>query len=275
MNDDMNNGFNRESTNNEATNTVKSEVVQSSVEKKKLPIIPIIIVGVLIIGAIIFIVSSNKNSNMEGTNNSSNNSSNNNNNNNSNNNGSTSSSKKPVVITDWKKLEFSIGGVKKQLPLTEEELLDGLAEGWELSENRSYAADNVQSARLSYNGTDKSIDDYVLLVYINKLTQKIVMVGFTFDEREDKSTVEVNGISGSSTEKDVKDILGTPGSGSHGKYFNDYSQESPSWLYYYYVNGTDNTDGYVSFYGDNDDKGLVEMITIMDTRNWPKEENDY
>ena len=261
MNDDMNNGFNRESTNNEATNTVKSEVVQSSVEKKKLPILPIIIVGVLIIGAIFFVVLSNNKSGKEETNNGSNSSDNSSNSNNS----SSSIEKKNNVSTDWKEFEFSINGVKFQLPLTVDELLQALPEGWEVGNYEYGGNTNIDVTRLDYNGSDKSVDPYMILLYRNEVTEKIFHISVMFDDSDDKSTFEINGINGISKEKDVKDILGIPAPDSIGKYVDRYSEKN--WHYTYYINGTDTNEGWLALYGDNN---YLKMITLVDTLDSPE-----
>ena len=243
------------------TNQPKSNTKQP--QKKKSPIIIIIIIGlIIIIGIIVYLkFFNNKELNNKTTNNTNETTNKNNN-------------SKTVIKTDWRKFEFSIDGVKKQLPLTIEELMDDLPEGWEYYKQSK--SSKYISYKLSYYGSDKSIDSFILF-WVNQETNLIYWISPAVDYcKEGKRTgFEINGIKEGATEKETLKLLGTPGKNSFGKLHN-YREELPkdTWSYFYYINNENESDGYLNItdINKNDNSDKATQISLFDSKNAPKNE---
>lgn len=181
-------------------------------------------------------------------------------------NGSEKDSNKIAVKTNWKEMEFSINGAKKQLPLTEEELMEGLND-WKIFEQSGSNGYLVYS--MAYYGPDKTImKTHNLILNKNKATNKFFTISSMLMDSDENTTFEVNGINETSTEKDVYDLLGAPASNSIGEYAERKSDKG--WTYYYYVNGKNTEDGYLSLSGEIGADGHTKSIMLVDTKDWPK-----
>ena len=112
---------------------------------------------------------------------------------------------KEMVKTDWKKLEFSIDGVKKQLPLTIDDLMKDLPDGWEYyrqSGNKKY-----ETYKLTYYGSDKTLDSFILF-WKNQETNMVYWISPAVDYVADgkRTGFETSGIKEGVTEKDLKKL---------------------------------------------------------------------
>lgn len=214
---------------------------------KKIAIIASIatIAVVLIIGAVFLLISLNKDSSNERSDTNSSQGAKND----EKSDGDNSDGNKISVKTDWKKLEFSINGIKKQLPLTEEELMEGL-DGWEL--NKGTTGVDVTEYRLKYFGDDTSINLILISLYKSQKTDQFNWVGMMLLDPKYNTTFEVNGINEKSTKNDIEKHLGKP--------TKSYEQAgSGDWRYNYYINGEDDKDGALEIGG----KGSGEVSTII------------
>ncbi len=229
-------------------------------KKKKNPIIIIIIIGLIIIAGVIVFLKFFNNKEL-----------NNNTTNNTNETATKNNNSKNVVKTDWRKFEFSIDGVKKQLPLTLEELMDGLPEGWEYYKESKHS--KYISYKLSYYGSDKSLDSFILF-WVNQETNLIYWISPAVDYcKEGKRTgFEINGIKEGATEKETLKLLGTPGKNSFGKLHN-YREDLPkdTWSYFYYINNENINDGYLNITDltKNDNRDKVTQILLYDKKHEP------
>ena len=229
------------------TNTETPSTPPKATGGKKIAIIASIatIAIVLIIGAVFLLISLNKDSSNKGSDTNSSRGAKND----EKSEGNTSDDNKISVKTDWKKLEFSINGIKKQLPLTEEELMEGL-DGWEL--NKGTTGVDVTEYKLKYSGNDTSINLIHIGLYKSQKTDQFNWVGMMLLDPKYNTTFEINGINEKSTKKDVEKLLGKP--------TKSYEQAgSGDWRYNYYINGEDDKDGALEIGG----KGSGEVSTII------------
>ena len=178
--------------------------------------------------------------------------------------------KKTAVQTSWEKLEFSIDGVKKQLPITEEDLMEGL-DGWKLVKDRETSG-GFTIYKIRYEEKDREIHTKKFELWLNDSTKQFFYLTHEFNGPNDNSMFEVNGIDETSLEKDVHDKLGKPTSGV-GKYADN--PNANKWIYRYMVNGKiDEEDGLFFVRGKNSDDGYVDTIILSYTKGYPDGENN-
>lgn len=252
------------------TNTETPSTPPKATGRKKIAIIASIatIAVVLIIGAVFLLISLNKDSDSEKTN--------------ANKDSSqeekpdetpddnSQNKKKTAVQTSWEKLEFSIDGVKKQLPITEEDLMEGL-DGWGLVKDRETSG-GFTVYKIRYEKKDREIHTKRFELWLNDSTKQFFYLTHEFNGPNDNSMFEVNGIDETSLEKDVHDKLGKPTSGV-GKYADN--PNANKWIYRYMVNGKiDEEDGLFFVRGKNSDNGYVDTIILSYTKGYPDEENN-
>ena len=250
------------------TNTETPSTPPKATGGKKIAIIASIatIAVVLIIGVVFLLISLNKDSDSEKTN--------------ANKDSSqeekpdetpddnSQNKKKTAVQTSWEKLEFSIDGVKKQLPITEEDLMEGL-DGWGLVKDRETSG-GFTIYNIRYEKKDREIHTKRFELWLNDSTKQFFYLTHEFNGPNDNSMFEVNGIDETSLEKDVHDILGKPTSGV-GKYADN--PNANKWIYRYMVNGKiDEEDGLFFVRGENSDNGYVDTIILSYTKGYPDEE---
>lgn len=230
------------------TNTETPSTPPKATGGKKITIIASIatIAIVLIIGAVFLLISLNKDSSNKGSDTNSSRGAKND----EKSEGNTSDDNKISVKTDWKKLEFSINGIKKQLPLTEEELMEGL-DGWELTKGTTGV--DVTEYILKYSGNDTSINLIHIGLYKSQKTDKFNWVGMMLLDPKYNTTFETNGINEKSTQKDVEKLLGKPTESYEKAGLDD-------WGYNYYINGKDDKDGSLEIGGE--DSGEVSTIIL-------------
>jgi hypothetical protein len=252
------------------TNTETPSTPPKATGGKKIAIIASIatIAVVLIIGVVFLLISLNKDSDSEKTN--------------ANKDSSqeekpdetpddnSQNKKKTAVQTSWEKLEFSIDGVKKQLPITEEDLMEGL-DGWGLVKDRETSG-GFTIYNIRYEKKDREIHTKRFELWLNDSTKQFFYLTHEFNGPNDNSMFEVNGIDETSLEKDVHDKLGKPTSGV-GKYADN--PNANKWIYRYMVNGKiDEEDGLFFVRGKNSDNGYVDTIILSYTKGYPDEENN-
>lgn len=230
------------------TNIETPSTPSKTTSGKKIAIIASIatIAIVLIIGAVFLLISLNKDSSNKGSDTNSSRGAKND----EKSEGNTSDDNKISVKTDWKKLEFSINGIKKQLPLAEEELMEGL-DGWEL--NKGTTGVDVTEYKLKYSGNDTSINLIHIGLYKSQKTDKFNWVGMMLLDPKYNTTFETNGINEKSTQKDVEKLLGKPTESYEKAGLDD-------WRYNYYINGKDDKDGSLEIGGE--DSGEVSTIIL-------------
>lgn len=135
------------------------------------------------------------------------------------------------VKTDWRKMEFSINGIKKQLPLT----LDELVEGTDL--HYSYMKTESGAATYSFSGTGCTN----LLAYVNKEIDKV----FMFAAYKCK-ILETSGVTDGMSDEEMEKLIGKPNLGN-----------------VYYANGVDDSDGTLS------KTPVMEQLDLMDRKHAP------
>ncbi len=248
------------------TNTETPSTPPKATGGKKIAIIASIatIVVALIIGVVFLLISLNKDSDSKKTNANKNSSQEEKPDDNSQN------KKKTAVQTSWEKLEFSIDGVKKQLPITEEDLMEGL-DGWGLVKDRETSG-GFTIYNIRYEKKDREIHTKRFELWLNDSTKQFFYLTHEFNGPNDNSMFEVNGIDETSLEKDVHDKLGKPTSGV-GKYADN--PNANKWIYRYMVNGKiDEEDGLFFVRGKNSNNGYVDTIILSYTKGYPDEENN-
>ena len=252
------------------TNTETPSTPPKATGGKKIAIIALIatIAVMLIVGVVFLLISLNKDSDSKKTN--ANKDSSQEEKPNETPDDNSKNKKKTAVQTSWEKLEFSIDGVKKQLPITEEDLMEGL-DGWELVKDRETSG-GFTVYKIRYEKKDREIHTKRFELWLNDSTKQFFYLTHEFNGPNDNSMFEVNGIDETSLEKDVHDKLGKPTSGV-GKYADN--PNANKWIYRYMVNGKiDEEDGLFFVRGKNSDDGYVDTIILSYTKGYPDEENN-
>lgn len=169
----------------------------------------------------------------------------------------------------WKSLDFSIDGHKKQLPLTEEELLADL-DGWKIRNTSLSIGGSYTTLFVEYYGPTRATKPPQFQFRKNNKTNKIYMLYVDFmGEGKDRS-FEIGGINESFTEKEMRDLLGEPTPYSTGDYISKDRYAKNIWTYFYYANGKDEEDGVLSMTGYSREGGYLRSLTLTDKKDSPK-----